>query len=454
MCAGSWHRIAPVLLLMVSLTAQAQPASSLQERLAAAAPGDTLRVVGGVHPGPLRITKPVVLLGVDAPVIDGQGRGTVVTIEASDVVLRGFVIRNSGRSLDREDAGIAVYADRVTIADNRLENVLFGIYLRQADSCRILHNMIEGDPSLDTPRRGDLIRLWYSNDALIEGNLTRHGRDVVIWFARSVVLRDNTMQFGRYGLHFMYSDSALVERNRMLRNSVGAYLMYSTRLTFRHNLLAYNRHASAIGVGLKDMDEVTVEENVLVDNQIGIFIDNSPRAIDAQIHYRGNVVAYNDISVQALQDAPRSTFEDNSFLENYEQIDLVGGGRFSEANGTFWRRNYWSNYRGYDADRDGYGDVPYRAVALFDALTDRTPAFRLFAFSPAVQALELAARAFPVIRPEPKLTDPAPRMRPRLPEGLPAVHQPVRPTLALAGLTLLLMGLWTMGRAHLRRLHG
>ncbi|WP_054685980.1 nitrous oxide reductase family maturation protein NosD, partial [Rhodothermus marinus] len=402
----------------------------------------------------LRITKPVVLLGVDAPVIDGQGRGTVVTIEARDVVLRGFVIRNSGRSLDREDAGIAVYADRVTIADNRLENVLFGIYLRQADSCRILHNMIEGDPSLDTPRRGDLIRLWYSNDVLIEGNTTRHGRDVVIWFARGVVLRDNTMQFGRYGLHFMYSDSALVERNRMLRNSVGAYLMYSTRLTFRRNLLAYNRHASAIGVGLKDMDEVTVEENVLVDNQIGIFIDNSPRAIDAQIHYRGNVVAYNDIGVQALQDAPRSTFEDNSFLENYEQIDLVGGGRFSEANGTFWRRNYWSDYRGYDADRDGYGDVPYRAVALFDALTDRTPAFREFAFSPAVQALELAARAFPVIRPEPKLTDPTPRMRPRLPEGLPAVHQPMRPTLALAGLTLLLMGLWTMGRAHLRRLHG
>ncbi len=452
MCAGRWHNIAPVLALLLSLAGQAQPGPSLQDWLDAAAPGDTLRVVGGVHHGPLRITKPVVLLGDQNPVIDGRGQGTVITIEAPDVVLRGFVVRNSGRSLDREDAGIAVYADHVTISENRLENVLFGIYLRQADSCRILHNTIEGDPALDTPRRGDLIRLWYSNDALIEGNLTRHGRDVVIWFGRRVVIRDNTMQFGRYGLHFMYSDSALVERNRMLRNSVGTYLMYSTRLTFRHNLLAYNRNASAIGVGLKDMDVVTVEENVLVDNQIGIFIDNSPRAIDAQIRYQGNVLAYNDIGVQALQHAPRSTFTDNSFVENYEQIDLVGGGRFSEANGTFWQHNYWSDYRGYDADHDGYGDIPYRAVALFDALTDRTPAFRLFAFSPAVQALELAARAFPVIRPEPKLTDGAPRMRPQLPEGLSAVHQSMRPTLALAGLTLLLMGLWTMGRAHLHRL--
>jgi len=452
MCVDRRYSAPLILLLLLSLAAQAQQAPSLQERLAAAAPGDTLRVVGGVYAGPLRITKPVVLLGEKAPVIDGQGQGTVITIEAPDVVLQGFIIRNSGRSLDREDAGIAVYGDRVTIADNRLENVLFGIYLRQADSCRILRNTIEGDPTLDTPRRGDLIRLWYSNHVLIANNTMRHGRDVVIWFARGVVLHDNTMQFGRYGLHFMYSDSGVIERNRMLQNSVGAYLMYSTRLTVRHNLLAYNRHASAIGVGLKDMDEMAVEENVLVDNQIGIFIDNSPRAIDAKIHYRGNVMAYNDIGVQALQNAPRSIFENNDFLENYEQIDLVGGGRFTEANGTFWQRNYWSDYRGYDADRDGYGDVPYRAVALFDALTDRTPAFRLFAFSPVVQALELAARAFPVIRPEPKLVDPLPRMRPRLPKGLPVVDQPVRPTLALAGLGLLLMGGLIMRRARLHRL--
>ncbi|SHK10286.1 nitrous oxidase accessory protein [Rhodothermus profundi] len=439
--------------LWLSLTAaQAQPATSLQERLAAAAPGDTVRVVGGVHSGPLRITQPVVLLGEQMPVIDGRGQGTVVTIEAPHVVLQGFVIRNSGRSLDQEDAGIAVYADHVTIADNRLEKVLFGIYLRQADSCRILRNIIEGDLTLETARRGDLIRLWYSNDAIIQDNVTRYGRDVVIWFARGIVLRGNTIAFGRYGLHFMYSDQALIERNRMLQNSVGAYLMYSTRLTFRHNLLAYNRHASAIGVGLKDMDEVRVEENAFVDNQIGIFIDNSPRAIEAQIRYRGNVIAYNDIGVQALQEAPRSTFEDNSFMDNYEQVDLVGGGQFSEENGTFWRRNYWSDYRGYDADRDGYGDLPYQAVALFDALTDRTPAFRLFVFSPAVQALELAARAFPVIRPAPKLIDPTPRMHPRLPEGLPAARQQPQPTLALAGLALLLMGMLTVSRVHLRRL--
>jgi nitrous oxide reductase len=42
-------------------------------------------------------------------------------------------------------------------------------------------------------------------------------------------------------------------------------------------------------------------------------------------------------------------------LETFEVVD------------TF-RENYWDNYEGYDLDRDGYGDVPFRPVRLF-ALT-------------------------------------------------------------------------------------
>ncbi len=441
-----------LVVVLLALPLKAQPVASLQDLLNQAQAGDTLRIKSGLYAGPVRITKPMVLLGEQTPIIDGQGRGTVVTIEAPDVVLQGFVIRNSGRVLDQDDAGILVSAPRVTIADNRIEHVLFGIYLRQADSCRIERNTITGDPSLETARRGDLIRLWYSHNVHILNNRIQHGRDVVIWFSKGVVLKGNTVTLSRYGQHFMYSDSALIEQNRMLHNSVGAYLMYSRHLVFRKNLLAYNRHASGIGIGLKDMDHVVLESNAVIDNQVGIFVDSSPRALDAQIHYNQNVLAYNDVGLQTLGPAPRSLFENNSFIENYEQIDILGGGQFTESIGSFWRQNYWSDYRGYDADRDGLGEVPYQAVALFDALTDQTPALRWFAFSPVVQALELAARAFPVMRPVPKLTDPQPRLRPILPEGLPAAKQQPSTALALAGLGLLLLSILVMGKARLQPL--
>jgi ABC-type multidrug transport system ATPase subunit len=52
---------------------------------------------------------------------------------------------------------------------------------------------------------------------------------------------------------------------------------------------------------------------------------------------------------------------------------------------------------------------------LFERLTERQSALRLFTYSPSVQALDFAARSFPIFAPEPKLTDPAPRMSAMLP---------------------------------------
>ena len=112
---------------------QAQAASfDLHAALAAAQPGATIVVPPGVYPGALTIDKPVTLEGQGLPVIDGEGVGNVITINAPDVTLRGLVIRNSGDSLDAEDAGISAGAPRLTLENNRLEDTLFGIYLHQA----------------------------------------------------------------------------------------------------------------------------------------------------------------------------------------------------------------------------------------------------------------------------------------------------------------------------------
>ena len=53
-------------------------AESITEALARAAPGDTIRIKGGVHHEQLIIDKPVVLIGEDSPVIDAGQTGDVV----------------------------------------------------------------------------------------------------------------------------------------------------------------------------------------------------------------------------------------------------------------------------------------------------------------------------------------------------------------------------------------
>jgi len=211
-------------------------------------------------------------------------------------------------------------------------------------------------------------------------------------FASDLIVRDNIIEDGRYGLHFMYCDDADVSRNILRQNSVGAFLMYSRRLRLRYNRIESNRGPSGYGVGLKDMDDAIIKENIFADNRIGAFLDNSPREVESTMRFEHNVFAYNDIGVAMLPSVKRNEFYTNSFIENVQQVTIEGGSG-GDLSGNTWQGNYWSDYAGFDADDDGIGDVPYRAQRLFENLTERKPETRILLYSPVMQAVEFAPHA-------------------------------------------------------------
>lgn len=393
------------------------PYRTIAEALAAAQDGDTIEVRSGVYPGPLVVDKRVALIGVGdpPPVIDGGGRGTVVHIQAAGVRLRGFVVRNSGDNLEREETGVLVTAPDVLVEDNQIVDVLFGIELKNAPRGVVRHNLVRGK-TLPIARRGDGIKLWYSEGVLLEGNRVEATRDVVLWFSPNTTLRGNIIRDGRYGVHTMYLDSGRIEANLLADNTVGAFLMYSRGLEFIGNTVTRSRSPSGYGFGLKDVDDVVARDNLIINNHVGIYLDNSPVSLDAQGLFEGNVIAFNDVGITLLPMVQRNTFSGNTFWENVEQVHIQGGG---QLRGNLWavagRGNFWSDYTGYDADGDGIGDLPYRAESLFEDLMARQPTLRIYLMSPAALALDLAARAFPVVKPAPKLVDPSPLMRPALP---------------------------------------
>jgi nitrous oxidase accessory protein len=402
--------VAAAAALAFSGAAGAAP-FDLAGAVAAAPEGAAIVVPAGTYRGPIVIDRPMALHGAPGAVIDGGGEGTVITIGAPGVTVRGFTVRGTGISLDRENTGILVTAPRAVVEDNVLEDVLFGIYLRGAEDGVVRGNTISGK-DLPIQRRGDAIRIWQSHRALIEGNTVRESRDVVMWFSEDVVLRRNHVSRGRYGLHFMYTDRNVMEENVLEGNSVGAFLMYSRGLSLRRNVFARNRGPSGYGVGLKDMDGVVARENLFAGNRVGLQLDNSPSSLRVHDLFERNVFACNDVGIAFQPAVKRNAFRDNCFIENLEQVAVLGGGRFEGNDFTVdGRGNFWSDYRGWDGDGDGIGEIPYRAESLFENLMDREPRLRLFQFSPAQQAVELAARAFPMMAPEPKIADSAPLTR-------------------------------------------
>ena len=55
---------------------------------------------------------------------------------------------------------------------------------------------------------------------------------------------------------------------------------------------------SGYGIGLKDMDDVTITGNRFLDNRVGVYNDGSPRELNSTGIIQGNLFAYNDIAME------------------------------------------------------------------------------------------------------------------------------------------------------------
>jgi len=419
-------------------------------RIAAAAPGATLEIEPGVYREHLRIDKPIILIAKGHVVIDGDASGDIVEITAPDVTFRGFTVRNTGIDLDKENAAIRVLAPRAAIEGNTLEDILFGIDLRESPDSRVVNNRI-GGKNLAIARRGDGLRLWRADRALVEGNTIHDGRDAILWYSTGVVVRGNTGFDCRYGLHLMFSDDVTITDNVFTRNSVGIYLMYSTGVEIVGNHLVKNRGPSGYGIGLKETDRFSVRDNLILGNRSGVYIDGSPFT-DAQPGvFTGNTIAYNDVGFTFLPSARGNEISENNFIDNIDQVAVAGRGSL-DAN-RFWkgeRGNFWSDYTGYDRNADGVGDFVHESHTLFENLMDKEPSLRLFLFSPAQQAIEFVGRAIPAVRPEPKFTDEVPLMRPVPVKPGASADAPGATGVALSGFSLAAIGIGIIASTHPR----
>jgi nitrous oxidase accessory protein len=417
----SWRNTAAAAVVLAMLATAAlspQHASaageSLAARIAAAPAGATIEVPAGTYHEQLTIDRPLTLVGIGAPVLDGGGRGDVVRITAEGVTLRGFVIRGSARDVADEPAGIRLIANRATIEDNQLRDVLYGISLVDSSGHQIRRNAISSVAEFNSERRGHAVYLWNSDDNRIEDNRIDEVKDgIFVGYAHHNEIRGNTVTRSRYGIHYMSSEDNRFIGNTFIDNVTGGAIMFSKRITLEDNRFSGNRSAaSGFGLLLKDVDDLRMVGNRLDHNRLGVTIEGVPLAPGTEALLRDNVIAFNQVAME-LATNTAATFTGNSFLGNLEQLRATGAGtpaknRWDEAG----RGNYWDDYRGYDAGGDGVGDIAFQYGSTYADLTQQNESLRAYTYTSARTALELALRWFPVFRSEPLAIDRAPLMSP------------------------------------------
>ena len=107
---------------------------ALAQAVAAAAPGDVLRLDPGVHSGPIFIDRPLSLLGEPGAVIDGRRLGRTLDVRSPGVVIRHLALTGSGLSLEKMDAAIFLEqtATGAVVEDNEIKDNLVGVYIHGA----------------------------------------------------------------------------------------------------------------------------------------------------------------------------------------------------------------------------------------------------------------------------------------------------------------------------------
>lgn len=378
----------------------------IRDALAAAQHYDTIYVHAGVYrEGTIKINKPVSLFGVNHPVIDGDRKFEVITIDTGNVILRGFVIQHSGYATLDDPGGVKVRDSRnVVVEQNILRENFFGIYIQNCSNCIVRNNTISATGK-EEQTIGNGIHCWKSDTLQITGNTITGHRDGIYFefVTNSVIWRNVSYSNIRYGLHFMFSNNDAYFTNIFSGNGAGVAVMFTKNVTMMNNSFLNNWGDAAYGLLLKEISDSNISGNNFDGNTSGIYMEGTSRILIEKNHFSNNGWG---MRIQA------------SCMDNVMQNNVFSNNTFDvSTNGSLvlniFKRNYWDKYDGYDLNRDNIGDVPFHPLSLFSVIAESSPSAMLLYRSFIVTVLDQTERILPSITPD-EFVDLEPLMKPTL----------------------------------------
>ena len=402
--------ILPTIILSTALAARTivvgknQPITSIRKAIELAKEKDTILVQPGVYKeGNIIINKNIILLGQNYPVLDGEKKFEILTVSGINIRIKGFQLQNCGQSAMNDYASIKLIDSKnIMIEDNRVINSFFGIHVSNSSFVTIRHNTVSGSPTSEQ-NTGNGIHLWKCNHALIDNNyVTGHRDGIYFEFVTESIIQNNLSEKNiRYGLHFMFSNSDDYLNNTFNNNGAGVAVMYSHKVKMDGNTFEMNWGPSSYGILLKDISDSYIRNNTFYKNSVGIHMEGSSR-----INAFKNIFKENGWAIKV-----QASCDDNNFYQN----NFYGNSFDIATNGTMmlnkFYNNYWDKYEGYDRNKDGVGDVPYRPVSMYSMIVEQNPNSLILLRSFMVSLLDKAEKAIPSLTPE-KLTDDKPMIKP------------------------------------------
>jgi nitrous oxidase accessory protein len=378
--------------------------ATIHAAIASAQQGDTIYVESGIYKeGNILIAKKISLIGINYPVIDGEYTYEMISVKADAVLIKGFKLVHSGVSSLEDFAAIKLYNCRnAIVSGNIVEDAFFGIYTANGVNCLVENNTLTGDGKTDQ-QSGNGIHCWKCDSMRIIGNkITGHRDGIYFEFVtNSVIWRNQSFKNMRYGLHFMFSHNDAYICNIFENNGAGVSVMFTHGVKMFNNIFEENWGDAAYGIFLKEISDSYISGNKFLRNTTGIHMEGTSR-----ITIEKNDFSENGWGLKILASCMDNTVIKNNFLGNTFDVGTNG----SLVLNTF-DHNYWDKYEGYDLNKDGMGDIPYRPVSLFSMIAEKNPASMMLFRSFMSSLLDKSEKILPTLTPE-NLKDNFPSMKP------------------------------------------
>lgn len=396
-----WLIFAQAKEIVVSKTGEVQ---QIKKALLLANDGDIIRIKKGIYQEhDIDVLKSVKIIGEKGVVVDGQRKGKIFQIYADGVSLKNMSILNVGESYTTDYAAVRLTKCKNFVIENlTLKNLFFGIYLEKANEGVVRNNHIEGIAK-DEYNSGNGIHLWYAKKIKVENNYISGTRDGIYFeFAENSSIKNNVSTRNlRYGLHFMFSNHNEYINNTFSENGTGVAVMFSKFIKMIDNKFIKNWGSTSYGILLKEIYDAELIGNTFDQNTTAIQIEGSTR-----IKYEYNKFIKNGWAIKVSGAAYKNIFKYNNFESN--AFDLAYN---SNLNDNLFEENYWSEYTGYDLNRDGFGDVEMRPVKLFSYVVNKTPESIILLRSLFIDIINFSEKVSPVFTPV-NLVDKKPKMTP------------------------------------------
>lgn len=328
--------------------------------------GDTITVQKGTYKeNNLMITKSIHLIGINNPIIDGDNKDTILKFNANHFSLSGFTIKNVPQSYTKDYSAVLVFKSKYfTIKNNTLENVFFGLMIEKSKYGVIQNNKISSNAQKEASS-GNGVHMWHCSNMRVERKTLSKLRDGLYFeFVSNSHISNNISKNNlRYGLHFMFSNNNEYHHNEFNNNGAGVAVMFSKFIKMHHNTFHFNWGPASYRLLLKEIYDAEIHHNYFEQNTIGINIDGCTR-----IKYQNNHFVRNGWAIKFTGGCYTNNFSYNNFM--HKSFDLSYNSRLNDIK---FEANHWSEYTGYDLNKDGIGDVPHRPVKLFSYVVNQTP---------------------------------------------------------------------------------